>query len=217
MELLYALDIGNSSDDGKVASDALKVLFRGLPFNELPDGFNYIDNNCLVPYEKLTTETACYWRHLTAFLHAEGAAAADLAEQKLLPELTNFCRYLHHYVLEVERPANSNVQDCNMSTSTTAGGADESWIFIAKQLIEMTSLFDLSDEVPFTEYVKLKRDKNKTNLIFAGWPSKLGPTVQRLHVFAQGAPVLPRATDDSVYQSKAGQGHACAGSSRDHC
>ena len=30
VELLYALDVGNS--DGKIASDTLKVFFKGLPY-----------------------------------------------------------------------------------------------------------------------------------------------------------------------------------------
>ncbi len=118
-----------------------------MPFRELTDGFSYVDANKLVPYPKLTAETACYWRHLTAFLFGEGGGAAELAEQKLLPELSDFCRYLRHYVLEVDQ------QQDDQGTAQ-----DEPWMFVARQLIEMTSLFDLADEVGRANLAQLCKD-----------------------------------------------------------
>ncbi len=159
VELLYALDVGNSADNGKVAADTLRVLFRALPFHELVEGFSYVDANRLVPYMKLTAETSCYWRHLVAFLHGEGAGAAELAEQKLLPELSDFCRYLRHYVLEVERPQHKE-QEQGQSVTMAEGSAaeDMGWTFVARQLIEMTSLFDLADEVGRANLAQLCKD-----------------------------------------------------------
>ncbi len=143
-----------------MAADALRVLFRALPFRELTEGFSYVDANRLVPYEKLTAETACYWRHLAAFLVGEGGGAAELAEQKLLPELSDFCRYLRHYVLEIERP--DPAANGNADKSSASEGKDkeegESWTFVAKQLIEMTSLFDLADEVGRANLAQLCKD-----------------------------------------------------------
>ena len=127
VELLYALDVGIS--DGKIASDVLNVLFKSIPFRELTENFNYIDNNKLIPFEKLTPETAVYWKNVTKYLFKEGGGAHDCLE-KLLPELTQFCAYLRHYVIEIEKPED-----------------DLTWVFIAKQLIEMTGVFDLADEV----------------------------------------------------------------------
>ena len=127
VELLYALDVGNS--DGKVASKMLQCLFKGLPYKELVDNFQFVDENKLVPYNKLTAETALYWKELANFLLTEGGGAVDYLE-KLVPELTAFCQYVRHYVMEVEKSEDNS-----------------SWVFIAKQLIELTSVFDLADEV----------------------------------------------------------------------
>ena len=64
-----------------------------------------MDENRLVPFDKLTPETVVYWRALTQFLFAEAeggnGAAADYLE-RLLPELTEFCIYVR-------------VSSCNLS------------------------------------------------------------------------------------------------------
>jgi condensin complex subunit 3 len=132
--LLQRLDVGNS--DGKIASDTLSVLFKNIPYKELVQNFQYVDENRLVPYDKLTAETAIYWKCLTKFLFTEGGGAIDFLE-RLLPELSRFCAYIRHYVIELEKPSYSeDVED-----------ADATWAFIARQLIEMVNVFDLADEV----------------------------------------------------------------------
>ena len=73
VELLYALDIRNS--DEKPALDMLKVFFKGLPYQEICESFKYLDENKLIPYEKLTEETAIYWRSVVIFLFNEGGSA----------------------------------------------------------------------------------------------------------------------------------------------
>ena len=83
--------MGNS--DGKGAVDVLNVLFKNVPYKELIQNFQYIDENRLVPYDKLTPETVVYWKALTKFLFAEGGGAIDYLE-RLLPELTEFCHYV---------------------------------------------------------------------------------------------------------------------------
>ena len=94
--LMYALDVGNS--DGKVAVDVLNVLFKNVPHKELVQNFRYVDENRLVPFDKLTPETVVYWKALTQFLFAEaengGSGGASDYLERLLPELTEFCIYV---------------------------------------------------------------------------------------------------------------------------
>ena len=71
-----------------------------------------------------------YWSNLARFLSSEGGGALDHLE-RLLPELTGFCHYVRHFVLEIDK----------------ADDDDGNWIFVAKQLIGMTEVFDLADEV----------------------------------------------------------------------
>ena len=50
--------------------------------------------------------------------------------EQILPELTPYCQYVRRFVLETER------------------GAEElDWEFVARELIALTAVFDLGDEV----------------------------------------------------------------------
>ena len=82
-----------------------------------------------------TPETAMYWRVLTKYLRDEGAE--DCLEL-LLPELTPFCQYVRHYVLEMEKE-----------------DEDLNWEFVARELVAITGLFDLADEVGRQHLVSL--------------------------------------------------------------
>merc|ERR1719234_544228 len=114
---------------------ALNVLFNETAPRELVEQFQYLDTDKLVPYEKLTPETAMYWRVLTKYLRDEGAE--DCLEQ-LLPELTPFCQYVRHYVLEMEKE-----------------DEDLNWEFVARELVAITGVFDLADEVGRQHLVSL--------------------------------------------------------------
>ena len=82
VQLLHHLDVGNSDQDMKRGSGtksaqagALYVLFQDNPHKELVNSFQYLDNDKLIPVDKLTAETAMYWRVL-----AENLAAKALQE-----------------------------------------------------------------------------------------------------------------------------------------
>ena len=139
VELLYALDVGNS--DGSTAKEVLQVLFQGVPYEELVNAFQFLDPNTkLIPQVtgKLTTETATYWRNLASYLYNEsevkGVALATPYLEKLLPELTSFCKYIRHLLIE-NQPTNKDDAE------------HMAWLFKGQQLIHMISLFDLSDMV----------------------------------------------------------------------
>ena len=73
----------------------LDVLFTDVPFHDLVANFQYLDQDRLIPYDKLTAETAMYWRCLAKFFakQDESGGAEEYLEQ-LLPELTPFCAYV---------------------------------------------------------------------------------------------------------------------------
>merc|ERR1719234_2732980 len=114
---------------------ALNVLFNETAPRELVEQFQYLDTDKLVPFEKLTPETAMYWRVLTKYLRDEGAE--DCLEL-LLPELTPFCQYVRHYVLDMEKE-----------------DEDLNWEFVARELVAITGVFDLADEVGRQHLVSL--------------------------------------------------------------
>ena len=141
VELLYALDVGNS--DGSTAKEVLSVLFKDVPYEELVNAFQYIDRSTkLVPHDKLSPETATYWRNLATFLHHEaevrGIAAASPFLENLMPELTVFCNYVRQHFIK-ERP--------KAKEGEASDEKEMAWLFNGRQLIEMFSLFDLADQV----------------------------------------------------------------------
>ena len=69
MQLLHHLDVGNSDQGTKqgaksAPAGALNVLFMDTLYVEMVNSFQYLDTDMLIPYEKLTPETAMYWRVL---------------------------------------------------------------------------------------------------------------------------------------------------------
>jgi len=148
VQLLHHLDVGNSDQDNKpgpgsksAQAGALFVLFQDTPFKELISSFQYLDNEKLIPFDKLTAETAMYWRVLAEFLAEQTAPGAEEYLEMILPELSPFCQYVRKYILELEK----NDEDGN-------------WEFVAKELIRMTLIYDLGDEVGRQNLRKLIKD-----------------------------------------------------------
>ena len=145
VQLLHHLDVGNSDQDIKPGSGsksaqagALYVLFQDSPYKELVNSFQYLDNDKLIPVDKLTAETAMYWRVLAEYL-AEQSAEEYL--EIILPELSPFCQYVRRYVMDLEKD-----------------DEDGNWEFVAKELIRMTLIYDLGDEVGRQNLCKLIKD-----------------------------------------------------------
>ena len=161
VELLYALDVGNS--DGETAKEVLNVIFQDVPHKELVENFCYIDPATkLVPATKLTPETAVYWRNLTRFLYDEietrGVMDATPYLEALLPELSQFCQYIRQFILEHSLTKNTNENLDSADDGEDEEAKEVAWFFVAKQLIEMTSVFDLSDEMGRNNLAKLCRE-----------------------------------------------------------
>ena len=69
---------------------ALYVLFVDAPYRDLVNSFQYLDPDKLIPYEKLTPETAIYWRVLVEFFAKQNGPGAAEDLEMILPELTPF-------------------------------------------------------------------------------------------------------------------------------
>lgn len=145
VQLLHHLDVGNSDQDKQgsksAPAGALHVLFLDTPYRELVNNFQYLDVDKLIPYEKLTPETAMYWRVLAEFLADQNGPGADEYLEAIMPELTPFCLYVRKYILELEKD-----------------DEDGNWEFIAKELIRMTTIHDLGDEVGRQNLSRLVKD-----------------------------------------------------------
>ena len=132
VKLLHHLDVGNSEEVNISRSKttapaaALQVLFQEFSAKLLVENFHHLNAERLVPYENLTAEIAIYWRVLAQYLRQK---EEEECLENLLPELTPFCQYVRRYILEMEK----DHEDVN-------------WEFVAKELIIITTVFDLADE-----------------------------------------------------------------------
>ena len=152
VELLYALDpVGNS--DSETPKEVLSVLFQGVPFDELVNAFQYLDHgNRLIPLNKLSPETATYWRNLASYLHnqaeVKGVSAAAPYLENFLPELVQFCAYIRQYLIDNHPAAAAAAAPAVVESATTTDESNELiWLFNGRQLIDMVPLFDLADVV----------------------------------------------------------------------
>ena len=122
------------------------IIFSGVPYEELVQAFQFLDPNTrLIPKNKLSPETASYWRNLASYLYDEsevkGVSAAAVHLENILPELTPFCNYIRELLLENDQQQ-ADSEDPNKEEA-------EQWqrLFNGEQLIHMISLFDLGDVV----------------------------------------------------------------------
>jgi condensin complex subunit 3 len=142
MALLLALDVENSTETPMLA---LKTLFKNCPLTEVVDSLVPHQKDKMIPLEKLTSENALYWRCLVHYLHAEGAEMEEELD-KIIPNLTPFCQYIRRYYL-----AGSPTDDADSWSQIQRQ-------FIVLQLLELTKVFDLADEVGRSHLKKLIYD-----------------------------------------------------------
>ncbi|KAK4302655.1 hypothetical protein Pmani_025270 [Petrolisthes manimaculis] len=132
LDLLTCLDVEASVKEAELA---IKAIFLDVAYPNLIDNFGIDKDQRLVNYDKLHPESALYWRCLAQHLRNEGA---EEALDSILPELTRFCQYLQEYIL-------TEVMDTGDDQEMAVRSMEKE--FVTKQLISMTMLYDLSDEV----------------------------------------------------------------------
>lgn len=94
LELLSSLDVENSMD---TCQKMLKVLFEKSPTHEVIANFDLVDDSLTIPLDRLNCESALYWQCLCEYLRGLGSEGEEFLE-KILPSITDFCRYLQKYV-----------------------------------------------------------------------------------------------------------------------
>lgn len=125
-DFLHALYVETNTD---VVILALKATFKyhhdvtlSLMLKEM-----YIENKNM-PYSRLTPESVVMWRAMAEYLHSKEGMEETF--EQILPDLTVYCAYIRQYYLQ-----------------GNTGNDEPPNEYILSQLLEMTRLFDLSDEV----------------------------------------------------------------------
>jgi len=121
----------------------------------LVENFTCLDPSTkLIPKDQLNPETVTYWKNLTKFLNEEarekGIEEADAYLEKVLPELSNFCDYVRKFFDDAVggKSDGASAEEGTTSNEAAEDSTDDVDInFVGKALIEMTTYFDLSEEV----------------------------------------------------------------------
>ncbi|KAJ1523750.1 hypothetical protein ONE63_001583 [Megalurothrips usitatus] len=154
LSLLHALDCENSTD---VSTLALESLFKSEPIKTvLEELTRLLNEDKVIPVDKLTPENVLYWRVLSKYLetHPEIADSCPIDDPlpEILPELSTFCNYVKHYYEVI------SIEEC------------EHWVklqhqYVLIQLLELCKSFDLADEMGRANLQKLCLNFLTNNLV----------------------------------------------------
>ncbi|XP_031353085.1 uncharacterized protein LOC116178001 isoform X4 [Photinus pyralis] len=132
--LLKGLKLDAYEEDLKktevISRKVLEVFFKSKSLSlleHLP-----IDENKLIPIERLSSETALFWCILAGFLRESDDNEEHLSE--IMPELTHFCTFIEKYYNETKRKQLMEWQYLEYQQ-------------ILCQLLKIVKEYDLSDEV----------------------------------------------------------------------
>nr|CAD7588237.1 unnamed protein product [Timema genevievae] len=106
---------------------------RNQPLDSLMDAMLPLLTDKLIPLEQLTPENAFYWKCLVQFLSKEGH---EEEVERIIPNLSPFVAHIKSFFLS---QGNTNTLEAKL--------ANLQYEFILLQLVELTSVFDLGDEM----------------------------------------------------------------------
>lgn len=128
MNLIHALDAGIGTE---TATLALQVLFKNANLKVLLEQVPIDKNTRLIPLTSLTNENVLYWKCVIQHLYR----LSYMEELELtIPELSEFCKYIRDFIALI-------------SSQPYETWENESHKFILLQLFEISTTYDLSDEV----------------------------------------------------------------------
>ncbi|XP_011706889.1 PREDICTED: condensin complex subunit 3 [Wasmannia auropunctata] len=128
MNLIHALDAGIGTE---TATLALQVLFKNANLKVLLEQVPIDKNTRLIPLTSLTNENVLYWKCVIQHLYR----LSYTEELELtIPELSEFCKYIRDFIALI-------------SSQPYETWENESHKFILLQLFEISTTYDLSDEV----------------------------------------------------------------------
>ncbi|XP_017891322.1 condensin complex subunit 3 [Ceratina calcarata] len=127
ISLIKALDAEIGTD---VSVLALETLFKDAQLSTLIEELPIDKETKLIPLKNLVSENALYWKCLARYVQREFTEELE----QILPELTTFCTYISDFI-------------ALMSSQQTNKWVKDMQKFVLLQLFEITTFYDLSDEV----------------------------------------------------------------------
>ncbi|XP_061440135.1 condensin complex subunit 3 [Rhineura floridana] len=133
LELLHRLDVESCPE---VCIPALNIMFSLSPVNDLIKNVSDLDDRKVIPIEKLTAESALFWKALCEYLKSEGEEFLE----HILPEPAVYADYLLSYLQNMPVLSQEEKEDmaCIEQLMTKE--------FIGQQLILMIGYMDTTEE-----------------------------------------------------------------------
>ncbi|KAL0123746.1 hypothetical protein PUN28_005921 [Cardiocondyla obscurior] len=128
LNLIHALDGGLGTE---TATSALQILFKNADLTNLLEQVPLDKDSKLIPLNNLTIENALYWKCVIQHLHRL-SCVEEL--EIIIPELSEFSKYISSFI-------------SRMSSQSYEAWVDECHKFILLQLFEISTTYDLSDEM----------------------------------------------------------------------
>lgn len=145
VNLLHCLDVQDSEE---ICEKVLKALFSMKSPEILTKQCSILNNENMIPKDKITCENVFYWCCLCKHLKSIKMPKADEYLDSILPNLVSFCHYVESYILQPQYDTEKILDHC----------------FISCQLIYLISEFDFSDQAgrkAFQQlFLKLVEDSN---------------------------------------------------------
>ncbi|XP_033122987.1 condensin complex subunit 3-like isoform X2 [Anneissia japonica] len=164
LELLKCLDVENSCETAEMA---LKKYMKRIPPEELVENFDLLNGRLVIEESSLTCENVLYWRCLCEHLNSLGGQNIDLLD-KLLPTVSYFASYINSYLQEF------TVSSLDVTKVEETLKSE----FIGEQLLILTNILDLSDEVGRKALRSIVHDL----MIAPNIPASLTPLLMKLMV-----------------------------------
>ncbi|XP_008109506.1 condensin complex subunit 3 isoform X2 [Anolis carolinensis] len=134
LELLHWLDVESCPE---VGVSALNAMFSLSPLNDVIQNFTELDGRKVIPIEKLTAESALFWKILCEYLKSQ---KEEEFLESVLPEPAVYADYLLSYIQNVPVLSQEEKEDMtcldNLMTRECIG----------QQLILMLGCMDTSEE-----------------------------------------------------------------------
>ncbi|XP_067656291.1 condensin complex subunit 3-like isoform X2 [Haliotis asinina] len=141
LQLLQSLDVEQSVD---VCQQVLYKLFEKVPVEEVVDNFDLLGEETLISDDKLTCESAMYWRVLCQFVQEKGVSYEEQLD-KVLPSCIVLCKYVRKFLERLTGCGEDFDRQLELE-------------YIGQQILSLFKYMDLSDQAGRRELEKLLHD-----------------------------------------------------------
>ncbi|XP_046543346.1 condensin complex subunit 3-like isoform X2 [Haliotis rubra] len=141
LQLLQSLDVEQSAD---VCQQVLYKLFEKVPVEEIVDNFDLLGEETLISDDKLTCESAMYWRVLCQFVQEKGVTYEEQLD-KVLPSCIVLCKYVRKFLEKLTGCGDDFDRQLELE-------------YIGQQILSLFKYMDLSDQAGRRELEKLLHD-----------------------------------------------------------